>query len=151
MSSFGYLAFVLSLINSVVNAANNVNANQNNNNNNNNNNNDNNNNVVGGEKTWTMWSMICIIKISTVCTFPNSEVTLKHFKQTSDILLLQIARSRFMGSCSEHISFLECGKFEHQSEQWQHGDSRPSKAEVRTKRKGTSKNTQGSCPPPFVS
>ena len=51
MSSFGYLAFVLSLINSVVNAANNVNANQNNNNNNNNNNNDNNNNVVGGDKT----------------------------------------------------------------------------------------------------
>ena len=50
MSSFGYLAFVLSLINSVVNAANNVNANQNNNNNNNNNNNDNNNNVVGGKK-----------------------------------------------------------------------------------------------------
>ena len=154
MSSFGYLSFVLSLINSVVNAANNVNANQNNNNNNNNNNNDNNNNVVGGEKRNMRTILINVLQYQNINRLHLSKFWsdfLKHFKQTSDILRLQIARSRFMGSCSEHISFLECGKFEHQSEQWQHGDSRPSKAEVRTKRKGTSKNTQGSCPTPFVS
>lgn len=45
LSSFGYLAFVLSLLNGVVNAANNINNNQNNNNNNNNDNNNNNNNI----------------------------------------------------------------------------------------------------------
>ena len=45
MSSFGYLAFVLSIVNAAVNTANNVNTNQNNNNNNNNDNNNNNNNV----------------------------------------------------------------------------------------------------------
>ena len=45
MSSMGYLAFVVSVINSVVNAANNINSNNNNNNNNNNDNNNNNNNV----------------------------------------------------------------------------------------------------------
>ena len=43
MSSFGYLSFVISVINSVINAANNIN---NNNNNNNNNDNDNNNNNI---------------------------------------------------------------------------------------------------------
>ncbi len=45
MSAFGYLAFVVSVINAVANAANNINNNQNNNNNNNNDNNNNNNNV----------------------------------------------------------------------------------------------------------
>ena len=66
MSSFGYLAFVLSLINSVVNAANNVNANQNNNNNNNNNNNDNNNNVVGGEKKYLRTILINVLQYQNV-------------------------------------------------------------------------------------
>ena len=45
MSAFGYLAFVVSVINAVANVASNINNNQNNNNDNNNDNNNNNNNV----------------------------------------------------------------------------------------------------------
>jgi hypothetical protein len=45
MSAFGYLSFVISVVNAVANAANNINNNQNNNNNNNNDNNNHNNNV----------------------------------------------------------------------------------------------------------
>merc|ERR1712050_337761 len=54
MSSMGYLAFVVSVINSVVNAANNINSNNNNNNNvniqNSNNNQNNMNMVIAGRK-----------------------------------------------------------------------------------------------------